>query len=71
MQADPHVIGLPSGHFCNRYLYIRVESSNVYRSLLVLTAAMFAIGTDSFVIAGILPGATHSLGGLPGHSTGL
>ncbi|WP_257786889.1 hypothetical protein [Streptomyces fodineus] len=43
----------------------------MYRSLLVLTAAMFAIGTDSFVIAGILPGATHSLGGLPGHSTGL
>ncbi|MER5542407.1 MFS transporter [Streptomyces sp. NPDC002589] len=34
----------------------------MYRSLLVLTAAMFAIGTDSFVIAGILPGAAHSLG---------
>ncbi|MGW9137194.1 MFS transporter [Streptomyces sp. NPDC055681] len=34
----------------------------MYRSLLVLTAAMFAIGTDSFVIAGILPNAAHSLG---------
>jgi MFS transporter, DHA1 family, inner membrane transport protein len=34
----------------------------VYRSLLVLTAALFAIGTDSFVIAGILPNAAHSLG---------
>ncbi|MGW9032619.1 MFS transporter [Streptomyces sp. NPDC055722] len=34
----------------------------MYRSLLVLTAALFAIGTDSFVIAGILPDAAHSLG---------
>lgn len=34
----------------------------MYRSLLVLTAALFAIGTDSFVIAGILPDAGHSLG---------
>ncbi|MGW6790870.1 MFS transporter [Streptomyces chartreusis] len=34
----------------------------MYRSLLVLTAAMFAIGTDSFIIAGILPDAAHSLG---------
>ncbi|MEU2622047.1 MFS transporter [Streptomyces sp. NPDC007157] len=33
----------------------------MYRSLLVLTAALFAIGTDSFVIAGILPEAAHSL----------
>ncbi|MET8749289.1 MFS transporter [Streptomyces sp. NPDC004667] len=32
------------------------------RSLLVLAAGMFAIGTDSFVIAGILPDAAHSLG---------
>lgn len=34
----------------------------MYRPLLVLTAALFAIGTDSFVIAGILPDAAHSLG---------
>ncbi|MGW3926157.1 MFS transporter [Streptomyces sp. NPDC005093] len=34
----------------------------MYRSLLVLTTALFAIGTDSFVIAGILPDAAHSLG---------
>nr|WTB34923.1 MFS transporter [Streptomyces sp. NBC_00830] len=34
----------------------------MYRSLLVLTAALFAIGTDSFVIAGILPEAAQSLG---------
>lgn len=34
----------------------------MYRSLLVLAAALFAIGTDSFVIAGILPDASHSLG---------
>ncbi|MEV5146934.1 MFS transporter [Streptomyces sp. NPDC052727] len=34
----------------------------MYRSLLVLSVAMFAIGTDSFVIAGILPDAAHSLG---------
>ncbi|MFJ9733587.1 MFS transporter [Streptomyces sp. NPDC101171] len=33
----------------------------MYRSLLVLSVAMFAIGTDSFVIAGILPDAAHSL----------
>lgn len=32
----------------------------MYRSLLVLTASLFAIGTDSFVIAGILPDAAHS-----------
>ncbi|WP_308307631.1 MFS transporter [Streptomyces sp. ISL-10] len=32
------------------------------RSLVVLAAGMFAIGTDSFVIAGILPDAAHSLG---------
>ncbi|WP_051855116.1 MFS transporter [Streptomyces sp. NRRL B-1347] len=34
----------------------------MYRSLLVLAAGMFAIGTDSFVIAGILPDAADSLG---------
>ncbi|HEY3502761.1 MAG TPA: MFS transporter [Actinocatenispora sp.] len=34
----------------------------MYRSLVVLAAGMFAIGTDSFVIAGILPNAAHSLG---------
>ncbi|MFE7312341.1 MFS transporter [Streptomyces sp. NPDC057555] len=34
----------------------------MYRSLAVLAAGMFAIGTDSFVIAGILPDAAHSLG---------
>jgi MFS transporter, DHA1 family, inner membrane transport protein len=34
----------------------------VYRSLVVLAAGMFAIGTDSFVIAGILPDAADSLG---------
>ncbi|MGW5432438.1 MFS transporter [Streptomyces sp. NPDC004059] len=34
----------------------------MYRSLFVLTAAMFVIGTDSFIIAGILPDAAHSLG---------
>ncbi|MFE2523367.1 MFS transporter [Streptomyces sp. NPDC059382] len=33
----------------------------MYRSLAVLAAAMFAIGTDSFVIAGILPDAADSL----------
>ncbi|MGW3248737.1 MFS transporter [Streptomyces sp. NPDC001070] len=33
----------------------------MYRPLLVLTAALFAIGTDSFVIAGILPEAARSL----------
>ncbi|MFD8147297.1 MFS transporter [Streptomyces sp. NPDC059708] len=32
------------------------------RPLLVLAAGMFAIGTDSFVIAGILPDAAHRLG---------
>ncbi|MCF3103031.1 MFS transporter [Streptomyces roseoverticillatus] len=34
----------------------------MYRSLIVLAAGMFAIGTDSFVIAGILPDAADSLG---------
>lgn len=34
----------------------------MYRSLVVLAAGMFAIGTDSFVIAGILPDAADSLG---------
>jgi predicted MFS family arabinose efflux permease len=34
----------------------------VYRSLVVLAAGVFAIGTDSFVIAGILPDAAHALG---------
>lgn len=34
----------------------------MYRSLVVLAAGMFAIGTDSFVIAGILPDAAQSLG---------
>ncbi|MEU1308071.1 MFS transporter [Streptomyces cinnamoneus] len=34
----------------------------MYRSLAVLAAGMFAIGTDSFVIAGILPDAADSLG---------
>ncbi|MFJ5810920.1 MFS transporter [Streptomyces sp. NPDC093093] len=33
----------------------------MYRSLVVLAAAVFAIGTDSFVIAGILPDAADSL----------
>ncbi|MCY0960251.1 MFS transporter [Streptomyces sp. H27-H5] len=33
----------------------------MYRSLVVLAAAMFAIGTDSFVIAGILPDSADSL----------
>lgn len=32
----------------------------MYRSLVVLAAGMFAIGTDSFVIAGILPDAADS-----------
>ncbi|MFF2194711.1 MFS transporter [Streptomyces sp. NPDC058157] len=32
-----------------------------HRPLLTLATAMFAIGTDSFVIAGILPDAAHSL----------
>ncbi|MEU4732788.1 MFS transporter [Streptomyces sp. NPDC023588] len=34
----------------------------MYRSLVVLAAGMFAVGTDSFVIAGILPDAADSLG---------
>ncbi|MFJ9848133.1 MFS transporter [Streptomyces sp. NPDC101150] len=34
----------------------------MYRSLVVLAAGMFAIGTDSFVIAGILPDTADSLG---------
>ncbi|MFE3271172.1 MFS transporter [Streptomyces sp. NPDC059215] len=34
----------------------------MYRSLFVLTATLFAIGTDSYVIAGILPDAGDSLG---------
>ncbi|MFC5187530.1 MFS transporter [Actinomadura harenae] len=34
----------------------------MYRSLAVLAAGVFAIGTDSFVIAGVLPGAADSLG---------
>ncbi|MFF4219210.1 MFS transporter [Streptomyces nondiastaticus] len=34
----------------------------MYRSLIVLAAGLFAIGTDSFVIAGILPDAADSLG---------
>ncbi|MFD9006712.1 MFS transporter [Streptomyces sp. NPDC059582] len=33
----------------------------MYRSLVVLTSALFAIGTDGFVIAGTLPEAAHSL----------
>ncbi|MEU3912564.1 MFS transporter [Streptomyces sp. NPDC029721] len=33
----------------------------MHRPLLILATAMFAIGTDSFVIAGILPDAAHSL----------
>ncbi|MFJ8161451.1 MFS transporter [Streptomyces sp. NPDC096136] len=33
----------------------------MHRPLLTLATAMFAIGTDSFVIAGILPDAAHSL----------
>ncbi|MFL6709659.1 MAG: MFS transporter [Massilia sp.] len=32
------------------------------RRLLVLAAGMFAVGTDSFVVAGILPQVAHSLG---------
>jgi predicted MFS family arabinose efflux permease len=32
------------------------------RRLIVLAAGMFAIGTDSFVVAGILPGVANSLG---------
>lgn len=32
------------------------------RRLLILTLGMFAMGTDSFVIAGILPGVADSLG---------
>lgn len=34
----------------------------MYRSLVVLAAGMFAIGADSFVVAGILPDAADSLG---------
>ncbi|RFU38379.1 MFS transporter [Actinomadura logoneensis] len=34
----------------------------MYRSLVVLAAGTFAIGTDSFVVAGILPDAADSLG---------
>lgn len=33
----------------------------MYRALIVLATAVFAIGTDSFVIAGILPGIADSL----------
>eukprot|EP01038_Epipyxis_sp_PR26KG_P002818 gene2818-3999_t len=32
------------------------------RRLIVLAAGMFAIGTDSFVVAGILPQVAQSLG---------
>ncbi|MGW7461125.1 MFS transporter [Streptomyces sp. NPDC054797] len=34
----------------------------MHRSLVVLAAGMFAVGTDSFVLAGILPDAADSLG---------
>ncbi|MEV7615714.1 MFS transporter [Streptomyces sp. NPDC089799] len=43
----------------------------MYRSLVVLAAGMFAIGTDSFVIAGILPDAADSLGVPVGTAGGL
>src|SRR5471030_2625272 len=56
------VMKLNCCHLFERRLYIKQRSSSMDRRLIVLAAGMFAIGTDSFVVAGILPNVSKSLG---------